>query len=133
MYREEAGGITVEAWVIREIRPTWPIKRYQAIVDAAERLGPAVVKYTQTSALLWIDGKSPNDPTLATVRQVLCTQYDQNRHHRLTTAQVRRTLAHLVVPTSRHEKRDAEIRALKEKVRLLKEQIVAAGMVPCVE
>ena len=64
------------------------------------------------------------------IKGILCTQFDQNGHHKLTEAQVKRSCSHLVVPTTQREKSAAEIRRLKAYVAKLQEQIREAGMVP---
>lgn len=130
LYRGEAGGLTCNSWLVKTINRTKPLAKYRDLLQAADTLGASLTKNLRASALLWLAGKEPEQETLDELSIALCMQWDQNGQHRLTEAQVKRTCAHLVTPTSRREPQSAEIRRLKAYVSKLQEQLRAAGMLP---
>lgn len=96
-FREEAGGLEIDAWLVREVDPNRNFDWYRKLAEASEWLGAAIAGNLRSDALRWLWNRvRPSNAKLDTIRQLLRAEWKRNREAPVGLSQVRRICAEYV-------------------------------------
>lgn len=123
-YREEAGGLEIDAWLVKEVDPGRNFDWYRKLAEASEWIGKVIAGNLRSEALRWLWNRvRPSDAKLDGIRQLLRAEYMRNRGAPVGLSQVKRLCSEYVAKKP-EGKRGASLREARESAGRLAERIV---------
>jgi hypothetical protein len=118
-YRDEAGGLEIGAWLVKEVSVGRSFGWYRKRVDAADWIGKGIAEKLDGGALVWLWGQHPDDADVPRIRKLLSAQSISNRGAAVCLSQVRRLCADYVAkqPEGRRGRALHEARTLVGELR----------------
>lgn len=128
-YRQEANGLEINKWLVKEIDPTRRLSWYIDRVERADKIGPIAQRLDHQS-IYWLGGAVTDPENIKSVAQHLNEAFMRNGRVLLKKSQVVRICERFTTKGQSRMRTEDKLRIALARITRLEEQLRKAGLEP---